>query len=314
MADPNDYAYVLSGATDLVGCVLEDGDFSSLQLAGRDFSKSKLKKAKFSDANLQASDFSQADVSFADFRNADLRGAKFSGALYRVNFSNANLMGAKLNGLFHECNLSDASAAGADFRNARFQEGCNFSNLSIDEFTRFDAAEILRPYSSLPPFQYYRLERGKLFRISDISAAGVTQSQQARNAVAALDEGLRVIAAHSGGMTQPERATIGHNAPPLDYVITEADRQEAIEAFSDARDELSRGIKNENSVKRAISAARMIIADALRWVGRHADAAIGAFATEVGKTAGSKITFLAISAKVTGVMDQIISLLSQLGN
>jgi len=60
--------------------------------------------------------------------------------------------------------LSGSDFRGADFSESRFQDDLVFDGAVVDEFTRFDDCEALRPYSRLGIFSNYKYERGKFVR------------------------------------------------------------------------------------------------------------------------------------------------------
>lgn len=84
----------------------------------------------FMEADLTFSDFSYSNLYWASFSGANLSYANFTRAhCSGVYFDGADLSSAILNGCIFDCGNMGAYT---DF------SGCNLSNITFDEFTRFD--------------------------------------------------------------------------------------------------------------------------------------------------------------------------------
>ena len=215
-----------------------------------------------------------------------------------------------MGGLYGRCNFTKANLIGADFSKARFKEGCIFHGAQADETTRFDGAQALRPYLKQDVFRFYRIERGVLVRKD---AQDVVERVEVANlnAMAALDEGIRLISA----LPEPKNLdgnapSIGHNCPPVEFELTAEEKEEAINCFSEARETLNAGENDPSKVKMAIAKAAALSSKALTWIGGHADTAVGEYAREFGKTLGGKTAAVISVAYFSGAMNEILELLA----
>jgi uncharacterized protein YjbI with pentapeptide repeats len=253
--DDDDYKHVLSGSNDLAGCVLDGADFTGVSLKGRIFSQAKLKAANFSGADLEDADFRGATVTSVIFENANLRRAKFNGAVFGINFSGANLTDSEFQGIILRCDFSRTNLMGANFTGVHIKENCVFDNALVSDATKFDGAQVLRPYSRLPAFRNYRLERGVLHRIPQEEIGNEANERLRSDALVALSEGLRQVSAISAaGRPDGSGVGIGHNSPPPEFQLSEAEIESALDSFSAASDSL---LNREDDPRKLQAAAKV---------------------------------------------------------
>lgn len=168
MADEEDLRRAREGEIDLAQSDLRQADLSGWDLSGRDFTGAHLEHAVAHGAN-----FTQATLNKAELLKLDANGSNFSTAIavstvfYGVNFRGCNFSGGEFSrSHFSKTNLDGANFSGADFRDAYFNEGTSLEGAYADEAARFDGATVFRPLAREPVFRFYRIERGRLVRLT----------------------------------------------------------------------------------------------------------------------------------------------------
>jgi uncharacterized protein YjbI with pentapeptide repeats len=310
MADQEDYSYALSGAKDLMGCVLSDADLRNLDLRDRDFGNARLDKADFSNSDLAGSVLAKAKVKMANFSGANLSKTSFGGAVFRVNFSDSNLSGARVTGILNGCNLQGANLVGANFSGAHFDNGCIFDGAIVDGSTNFEGVEILRPDSRHQIFRFFRLERGKLVRKNnaDVESLGA----DADLALAAINEGIRQVNNLRISSEEAPHSGMGHNRPPLEFQISEEEKIYTLVSFNEAKATIESGSMDADKIRSAVHFATQLARASLSWVGDHADTAVSEFSKEFGKTLGGKTALVLSATYFSGAMNAIVESLQRI--
>lgn len=309
MADEDDYQHALSGSLDLVGCVLDGADFSGMSLQGRDFRNSKLKRAVFDSADLSSSDFRGADKAHARFRNAILIDAKIDGAIFRIDFSGSILRGAKVSGILHGCNLNNANLSGADFRAARFVEGCTFDGTLADESTLFDGTRVLRPYAREEIFRDYEFSRGILSR-RKIGEGHQVEDSLARDASQALDRAIYLIKSSAGDAT----ALLGHNNPPDEFRIIDSHIENDVALLENQSEAIKAGTAEKAGLESASDVLKKYSAMSARWVASQADIMATGFSRSFGETLGSKTALIVSALYFSDALNVAVQLMVRLSS
>lgn len=313
--DEGDLEYVKSGATDLVGCVLDSADLRNMDLRNRDFANSQIKKVDFSGSDLSGSNFYGASHAHSVFRGCNLSETKFDGSIFGLDFRSSDLTGATISGLLTKTNLSNSIVIGVDFTKARFREGCNLDEIIADQSTKFDGTQILRPYLKNPIFDGYTLKRGILSRNVDDRVPADTTSRNNDLAIAALVNGVQLLEEQKNRTVVGEGdSLIGHNRPPPEFVLPTDEFEKAIDTLNAARNSLVSGEQDQSLLKAAIETASSIGKKATEWIARQADIAATEFSKEFGKTLGSKTGALIATTYLSGAMGKIVELLVKLAN
>ncbi|WP_109116713.1 pentapeptide repeat-containing protein [Azospirillum sp. TSO22-1] len=169
MADVEELLRLQAGDIDFAHTDLREADLSGMDLSARIFIGAHLEKAvargtrfrraKVTDAHMMQLDAASADFSEAEGISTSYWGVNFSGA----NFSKSNFSRSR----FEKVNFDRVNFRGADFRDAVFEEGTSFKGAFADANTLFDGATIFRPLAKEDVFRFYRVELGKLVRITD---------------------------------------------------------------------------------------------------------------------------------------------------
>lgn len=309
--DEDDYNHLQSGSNDLAGCVLTGANLSGLLLNGRNFNRAQLGSANFEGANLEGSSFLGATITRANFSGANLRKSSFNGGNVRVNFSRSNLSDATLHGVYASADFRGANLSGTNFSGVHFQDGCLFDDAIVSEETLFDGATVLRPYSRLPPFRYYKLERGILHRLST-NELQQDQDLLRLSAIDALTNGIQELQSLPVSTALPvDLVGIGHNNPPDDFKLSPLEISTAQTSFVQARDALFEKSKDTSRYLHAIETATDLARKASMWVAQKVDVAISEFAKEFGKTLGSKVALTVATLQFTGALERIVQALSR---
>lgn len=309
--DEEDYKHALSGSSDLAGCVLKGADFKGMNLSGRDFRNAKLDGANFQQANLEGADFRGATNNHAIFLGASLKRSHFDGGNVKVDFREANLSDSRLEGVYLSVDFRGANLSGANLTNVRFNEDCLFDGAIVSEGTLFDGAQVLRPYSRLPPFRFYRFERGMLHRILPSDLAD-NQDLLRLEAIDALTNGIQEIRQIPVSPTEAASAGgIGHNNPPEEFQLTAEELEKTVADFAEARDALNSHDHDPSRYHRAIASAKEVARKATIWSGQKVDLTVSEFAKEFGKTLGGKAALVVAALHITGALERIVNTLTR---
>jgi len=188
-----------------------------------------------------------------------------------------------------------------------------FTGAISDSATRFDGARILRPQINFPVFRYYRLERGVLIRQEDqlkTSAKDAAEDGIANvlSAIQAADEALRDLT--SAVLPVPSHGEIGHNEPPIEFVLGPADLTEAAIALDSIRAEISNPIPNSDILRQNRKRVGEYALKVAQWAAAKANIFTEEFVKSLGQKAASPAGLLSIalvfSGRWTALVDIII--------
>lgn len=101
---------------------------------------------------------------------------------------------------------------------------------------------------------------------------------------------------------------IGHNQPPPEFAITEADRAETLAAIHAVREEAVSATPSISRLRTAGQTIALVAGKVAKWIGGKADAAADEFAKFVGKAAGfaavgGLTAWLALQGKLAVLVD-----------
>lgn len=305
MADEDDIAHVMSGASDLAGCVLDGADFSKAALSSRDFSKAKLAETNFARADVSGSNFERANLVRTNFNASIMRGVRLNGAVFQVDFSSADLTSSVLHGNYARCDFSGAILSGANFNGAVIDGDCKFDSAIVDAATSFDRVEIPRASARARVFEGYRYERGMLRKMAPVSDGGVDNKKYS-DAIGAITEALLKLE----GINQSPG--IGHNYPPDEFTLTSEEVAEGKRALLEARSGLERGIVDPETIESVVKVSRSLQEKALNWVAGHSNTAVSEFAKAAGQTLGSKTALISGALYFSDTFGWVVNHLSKL--
>ncbi|MBP2560355.1 uncharacterized protein YjbI with pentapeptide repeats [Neorhizobium galegae] len=325
MADDIDLQAARSREKDLARRDLKNAHLEGLDLTNVDLTGAHIEQANFSGANLSGATLNKAHTMNADMSHANLSGVVAnSTVLFGVNLSGADLRHAKLvSSHFSRVKLHGADLRNANFRNARLNDGTDFTDCVVDDTTIFDGAHILRPLSRQPAFRFYEVERGILVRRPDgprlleaLPPRAATSSQDGR--IGEIERRISELLAALAPLTPSDAgsgetaAGMGHNNPPEP---TPLERQEfeglrttlAALAVEIHRDDIrSADILDETETLERASAK---IAD---WVGRKVDLAADECAKQLGKSLADARVWMAgwlvVSGKLAALVELLVSI------
>ncbi|HLE07563.1 MAG TPA: pentapeptide repeat-containing protein [archaeon] len=144
-------------------------NFSNIVLQNVDFTGMNLSKINFSGSNLSNSNFSGSDLSEADFSSANLARCQFKGTILReTNFEKSNLEWAIFTGAifentnFHKANLMWAHLCKSDLMRANISEAIiNWSCLADSQLSVGQLAQIPSEIMKTVNLTYGQPQSGK---------------------------------------------------------------------------------------------------------------------------------------------------------
>lgn len=297
--DVKDYEYALSGAKDLVGCVLDGADFSFRDLSDCDFQRAHIQKCSFRSCDLSNANFKDARHAHSDFSLAKLIGSHFNGSIFRLNFSGSDMRGSFLSGLFHECAFIGANLTGVDFSKARFDSISDFSDCIFDSATNFGGAQAVRPMLDFPVLFDYDLVRGVLVRRTESKL-----SPQALDAIGGMRSVVRELDAHVAHLSS--EIGIGHNNPPAEFQISSIEYLPVKSDIESAISAIEGGVNEPGVLNRAIDGMKFLVSRVAEWIARKVDL----FVDEIVKV-GARGAALLVAAHLTGTLEKAILLVER---
>ncbi|AIT07599.1 hypothetical protein MC45_15865 [Sphingomonas taxi] len=144
------------------------------------------------------------------------------------------------------------------------------------------------------------------------SFASISDTRQGRTAellaaVADAERALRAVpTGNDDGDTDGGVAGIGHNQPPLEFAISEADRAEALTALAVVQQEAVSTTPSTSKLRSAGQTIARLAGKVAKWIGGKADAAADEFAKTVGKAAAAAFvgvpTWLILEGKIMALL------------
>lgn len=297
--DANDYEYALSGAKDLVGCILDGADFSFRDLRDCDFERAHIQRCSFRSCDLTNANFLNARHAHSDFSLANLNGSKFNGSIFRLNFSGSDMRGCHLSGLFHECAFIATNLTGVDFSRAKFDSLSDFSDCIYDSATNFDGAQAVRPMLDFPVLFDYDLVRGVLVRRTNGKL-----SPQALDAIGGMRSVLKELDAHVVHLSS--EVGIGHNNPPAEFQISSVEYTPIKSSIEAAVGAIESGVREPSVLERAIAGMKFLVKRVAEWITGKVDL----FVDEVVKV-GARGAALLLAAHLTGTLEKAVLLVER---
>lgn len=212
--------------------------------------------------------------------------------------------------LFTKCDFSNSIVIGTDFQHARFSDDCIFDNTIGDISTEFQNAQTLRPYSKLELFQYFEFKRGTLLRRTDnTEQSNATDIQAARASIHSALAKFELIELNGGVVS--ESPQIGHNNPPREFRISEAEIVEARETLQEMDLNLkTKGVHADRELlKKAINVSTRVITHVAMYISHQADTLISEFSKSAGATLGSKTGLAATALLLSGELTSLVNAL-----
>lgn len=321
MVDQVDLRELREGSRDLVRGDFRQADLSKSDLTNRDFSNAHLEGANLQESNLTGSTIKNAHTSGMNASRAIFQNVQADGTvIFAVDFQDADLRDANLqNSHITRSNFSGANLVGADFRQAVINDGCIFDGCVVDESTYFDDASILRSLARQDAFRFYKVERGKLVRITyqipdeiQLTDADRTQPQPPlrQDIIRQVDE----IEAHLRRL-QPEINTtdhggIGHNQPPEQFPLNTDERNELVSSLALIRLEATTPSEERIGATAAIAVIQRAASNISSWAAAKADLGAQEFAKQMGKSLADGRLWIAGWLLLSGKLETLISTLT----
>ncbi|GAB5509630.1 MAG: hypothetical protein Rhims3KO_10310 [Hyphomicrobiales bacterium] len=306
MADEEDLKELENGNDDLINRDFRRADLTKRTITARDFSKAKLSKADISGSDLSKSIFLSADIAHLMAVESNLEFAHFGQmAVTFVNFTAANLRNTNFEkSLFTNTRSAGADLRGANFSAARISEGCDFTNVIVDDRTKFDGVEILRPLARATAFKNYYVERGVLIRREES-----TPDSRTTDIIRLVDELLNDFSKLTEGEIAETRGLIGHNNPPTDFALAENESEETRHNLEVVRDEFQAAEPDSSRLKDAVKFLAFARKKILAWISRQTQIASDEFSKEFGKTLGGKTALIVAYVYFSGNIDKLLNLI-----
>lgn len=314
MADEDDLRDLKAGDRDMARRDFRHADLSNLDLSERDFTGSLLQSCNCRSANLARAILTQASTSKWNAEAANLQSAVAATTVfYAVNFERADLRHAQLRRChFPKSNLSNSNLVGADFRDAVFDENTTFEGALTDETTLFDGASIYRATAKQAAFRYYKVESGKLVRLSvQATASKIVQNGHLpfdRDAVALVDE---ISATLSQLQTKQALGMLGHNGPPDALPLEPEEQNDLADALRRIRGEALGTDPNLEIAQDAMTSVQGAATKIALWVAAKVELASDEFAKQFGKSLGSGKVWLGGWLMLSGQLESLATLISQ---
>ena len=145
-------------------------------------------------------------------------------------------------------------------------------------------------YSDLPSENMmtlrYAIQTDGSANFGGFDAATDPETSAAHALLHAAEEARMALAAVRGEDAETAETLFGHNGPPPEYALSEAERQEAIAAVEIVATEAVQSTPNPSRLRVAAKTIASAAKAVGQWIAGKTDAALDEFARTIGKAAG----------------------------